>query len=130
MDPTTKPILAEIQTEAGQTRVLDDVWISYLSSSGVKTGKLTTGFGADKNKIGPELTFGIYMQKRIGQPILIIKTAWGGKSINTDFRPPSAGPYVFEQSVLDRLKDQGKDIAKIKTEKEAATGVYLSLIHI
>ena len=124
MDPATKPILAEIQTESGQPRVLDDVWISYLSSSGVKTGKLTTGFGADKNKIGPELTFGIYMQKRIGQPILIIKTAWGGKSINTDFRPPSAGPYVFEQSVLDRLKDQGKDIAKIKAEKEAATGVY------
>ena len=25
--------------------------------------------------------------------MLIIKTAWGGKSLHTDFRPPSAGPY-------------------------------------
>jgi alpha-galactosidase len=25
--------------------------------------------------------------------VLIIKTAWGGKSLHTDFRPPSAGAY-------------------------------------
>ena len=30
--------------------------------------------------------------KMLGEPILIIKAAWGGKSLHTDFRPPSAGP--------------------------------------
>lgn len=68
---------------------------------GVATeGKLTAGFGERGNqptkngsKIGPEFTFGIYMQKELNEPILIIKTAWGGRSLNTEFRPPSAGPY-------------------------------------
>ena len=27
------------------------------------------------------------------EPVLIIKTAWGGKSLAVDFRPPGAGPY-------------------------------------
>lgn len=124
MDAETETLLNEIQDKSGQPRVIDGVWISYLSSKGVKSGALTTGFGADENKIGPELTFGIYMQKRVGEPILIIKAAWGGKSINTDFRPPSAGPYRFDASVLNRLKEQGKDIESIQAEKAAATGVY------
>ncbi len=124
MDPETKPILDEILDDVGQPRIIDDVWISYLSSGSVKTGPLTTGFGADENKIGPELTFGIYMQKRLNEPILIIKTAWGGKSINTDFRSPGAGQYPFAQSVLDRLKEQGKDVDAIIADKQKATGVY------
>ena len=61
-------------------------------------GRLTAGFGAKEEgqRIGPEFTFGIYMQKRLDQPILIIKTAWGGKSLHTDFRPPSAGPIRIQ----------------------------------
>ena len=53
--------------------------------------QLTAGFGAPDDKIGPEFTFGIYMEKLLGEPILIIKTSWGGRSLHTDFRPPSAG---------------------------------------
>ncbi len=124
MDSKTKSLLDDIQDKNGKPRVCEDVWISYLSSGGVKSGQLTVGFGADDNKIGPELTFGIYMQKKLKQPILIIKTAWGGKSINTDFRPPSAGPYVFDQSVLERLEKQKKDIKSVKAQKEKATGVF------
>ena len=124
MDHATRMILDEIQDETGQPRVIENVWISYLSSSGVKKGPLTTGFGADENKFGPELTFGIYMQKKLAEPILIIKAAWGGKSINTDFRPPSAGPYKFGDSVLRRFAEQGKDVAAILADKRQATGVY------
>ena len=50
------------------------------------------------------------MEKAYDGPILIIKTAWGGKSLNTDFRPPSAGPYEFSEAQLESLKKQGKDI--------------------
>ena len=97
MDPQTAPLLNEMQLEDGTPRICENVWISYLSSTGEKRGQLTAGFGADENKIGPELTFGIYTQKRVDEPILVIKTAWGGKSLNTDFRPPSAGPYEFNE---------------------------------
>ena len=125
MDPKMHRMYLEMTDEAsGEPRVIDDVWISYLSSNGEKHGRLTTGYGANEKKIGPELAFGMQMQKRLNQPILIIKTAWGGKSINTDFRPPSAGAYEFDPASLERMKKQNKDIAKAKQEKIAATGVY------
>ena len=92
-DPLTAPILKEMRNPDGTPRVCDKVWMSYLtgpydgSANGEGLGKLTAGFGArgdqptkDGGKIGPEFTFGIYMEKGLKQPILIIKTAWGGRS--------------------------------------------------
>ena len=128
MDKKTAPILREIQDDDGTPRVHKEVWISYLSHGDVKQGQLTTGFGADDNKIGPELTFGIYMQKQLNEPILIIKTAWGGKSINTDFRPPSAGPYKFNENQIEQFKKQKKDLKEIKAKKAEATGHYYRLM--
>jgi hypothetical protein len=110
--------------ETGEPKVIDDVWISYLSSNGEKAGPLTTGFGANEKKIGPELAFGIFMSERMKQPILIIKTAWGGKSINTDFRPPSAGSYQFNEQALAQFQKQNKDVEQIRKEKEEATGQF------
>ena len=124
IDQTGKPMMSEILSDDGTPKMIEDAWISYLSTQGVKAGQLTAGFGADETKIGPELTFGIYMQKRLKQPILIIKTAWGGKSINTDFRPPNAGDYPFDQETLNRLREQGKDIDAIQRDKKEATGFY------
>lgn len=46
---------------------------------------------------GPDYTFGIYMQKHLNEPILIIKTAWGGRDLIQQFRPPSAGPYKADK---------------------------------
>jgi len=123
MHEETKPMLAEIQYPDGTPKVHDQVWISYLSSEGVKQGKLTTGYGANSEKLGPELTFGIYMQQALGEPILLIKTAWGGRSLHTDFRPPSAGPFVFADSQLEQFRKQGKNLTQIQSEKVAATGV-------
>ena len=127
MDPKTEPLLREMQKEDGTPRVCEDVWISYLSSGGEKQGKLTAGYGADEDKIGPELTFGIFMQKTVGEPILVIKAAWGGKSIHTDFRPPSAGPYRFSEAQLEQFEKQGKDVEAIKAERAKATGHYYRL---
>jgi alpha-galactosidase len=115
----------------GSPRVCEKVWISSIGSSEEeRVGKLTVGFGAEARgpKIGPEFTFGIYMQKLLDEPILIIKTAWGGKSLNTDFRPPSAGPYEFNESQLEGFKKQGKDLAAIRADKAKATGRYYRLM--
>jgi len=49
--------------------------------------KLPLGYQHDR--FGPELTFGVTMYEKHQQPILIIKTAWGGKSLYEDFRPPT-----------------------------------------
>jgi hypothetical protein len=130
LDPKTAPMLKEMRNADGTPRVCGNAWISSIGSSEEeKTGKLTAGFGASKvdEKIGPEFTFGIYMQKAVNEPILIIKTAWGGKSINTDFRPPSAGPYIFNEAQLENFKKKGKDIEEAKAEKAKETGHYYRL---
>jgi hypothetical protein len=131
LDPKTAPILKEMRNADGTPRVCEKVWISSIGSAEEEqVGKLTAGFGAKVRgpKIGPEFTFGIYMQKLLDEPILIIKTAWGGKSLHTDFRPPSAGPYEFNETQLEGFKKQGKDIEKIKADKAKVTGHYYRLM--
>ena len=131
MDPETAPMLKDMRNADGSDVVCSNVWISSIGSSEEeKFGQLTTGYGASQRgpKIGPEFTFGIYVQKLTHEPILIIKTAWGGKSINTNFRPPSAGPYQFSEQQLEQFKKQGKDIDKITKDRAEATGVYYRLM--
>lgn len=149
-DPLTAPILQEMRNPDGTPRVCDHVWMSYLtgpydgSANGEGLGKLTTGFGArgdqptkDGGKIGPEFTFGIYMEKRLNQPILIIKTAWGGRSLNTEFRPPSAGPYKLPketQELWDKHPQGAHGIPKLEDrkkwqeQKDAASGVFYRMM--
>lgn len=127
LNPKTAPILQEMRREDGSARICEKAWISSIGSADVEQiGQLTSGFGADARgpKIGPEFTFGIYMEKLLDEPILIIKTAWGGKSLNTDFRPPSAGPFEFNAKQLEAFNKQGKDVETIKAEKIKATGYY------
>lgn len=137
LDPKTAPILKEMRDADGKPRVCDNVWISYLTGGntfGEGFGKLTAGYGSrgnpaqDGGKIGPEFTFGIYMQKIVNEPILIIKTAWGGKSLNTDFRSPSAGPYQFSEQQLEQFKQRGQDIEKMKAQKAEETGRFYRLM--
>jgi hypothetical protein len=131
LDPTTAPILNQMRNADGTPRVLDKVWISSIGSADdEQVGPLTAGFGANARgpKIGPEFTFGIFMQKLLDEPILIIKTAWGGKSLHTDFRPPSAGAYEFHETQLAGFEKQGKDLDAIRAEKAQATGRYYGLM--
>jgi len=149
-DPLTAPLLKEMRNPDGTPRVCDKVWMSYLtgpydgSANGEGLGKLTAGFGERGNqptkigrKIGPEFTFGIYMEKELKEPILIIKTAWGGRSLNTEFRPPSAGQYRLPKEVQDRWDKypQGahgipkmEDRKKWQEDKDAASGVFYRMM--
>jgi len=126
-DPSTAPLLKEMRGADGKPRVLKNVWISSIGCLGdaysdltEKMGQLTAGFGAPENKIGPEFTFGITLEKVLGEPILLIKTAWGGRSLHTDFRPPSAGPYV---PTLEEAKRWAEKPER-KTKTDASTGVF------
>jgi len=127
MDPATQPLYKKMVRPDRSHQVCDRVWISSIGCADQEqTGKLTSGFGASQNgpKIGPEFTFGLTIQEYVPGKILIIKTSWGGKSLNTDFRPPSAGPYVFNPDQLKAIEKSGKDLAAIQAEKATATGVY------
>lgn len=130
-DPATAPLLAKMRGPDGKPRVLEDVWISSVGCAGdgyseviEQTGRLTAGFGASPEKIGPEFTFGIAMREALDGPVLLIKTAWGGRSLITDFRPPGAGERVFNDYILKQWKDRGLDVEKESATNRAKCGVF------
>ena len=87
--------------------VSDRVYINSIADGNVRSGKLGVGYGGGKNKLGPEYGFGLSIAEKIKGPILLIKTSWGGKSINYDFRPPSVGEYQLnEKQKADAKADQ------------------------
>jgi alpha-galactosidase len=79
----------------------DDVWIKFLD----RKGKLTVGYGSP-NCIGPELAFGNTVGDKFEEPVLLIKTAWGGRSLYRDFRSPSAG--FPADAVLNKMLEDAK----------------------
>ena len=131
-DPRTASILKDMRNADGTPAVCDKVWISSIGCAGndtnEQTGNVTAGFGASKEEIGPEFTFGTYMEKALNEPMLIIKTSWGGKDLHTDFRPPSAGPFVWSDFEFNARKKRGDDMEKAKADKIKATGAYYRLM--
>jgi alpha-galactosidase len=91
--------------------ISDRVYISSIADNSHKSGPLTVGYGGNSDKIGPELGFGMSLAEKLDGPILIIKTSWGGKSLNYNFRPPSAGPYKLNEKEL-----AADNAAKIKED--------------
>lgn len=94
-NPATSNRFATLVDASGNWRKRDDVWISYLD----RKGPLCAGYGARPNMIGPELGFGWVMGDALDAPVLLIKCAWGGKSLAVDFRPPSAGKPAYSLGV-------------------------------
>ena len=142
-DPATVPLLKMMRGADGKPAVCEGAWISYFTgigdNNGEGTGKLTAGFGSrpdpekDGGKIGPEFTFGLTMDAALEEPVLIIKTAWGGKSLHTDFRPPGSGPYQlndYQKKHYYGPPGHGipKDMDQWLAEKEKDTGRYYRLM--
>ncbi len=121
-DPKTAGLYKDMVDAQGNPITCDNVWIAYSYGDfsgepvGTKSGQLSAGWGSQHHigtgKIGPEFTFGIYMNKILGEPVLLIKTAWGGKSLQVDFRPPSGGELP----------------AELKEKNQAAAGRYYKLM--
>jgi hypothetical protein len=57
------------------------------------------------------------MDRALSEPVLIIKTAWGGKSLYYDFRPPSAGPFPRSPADIEKGRNP-----------EAQSGAYYRLM--
>ncbi|MEM6260233.1 MAG: sialate O-acetylesterase [Planctomycetota bacterium] len=110
----------------GQWVERDDVFVTYLDRKATELspshGPLSVGFGSlmklkDENGrwhnhpgVGPELGIGWVLGEHFDEPVLLIKAAWGGRSVNHTFRPPSAMPSEADlQAHLERRKTKNPD---------------------
>jgi hypothetical protein len=99
--PATRPLFAHFE-KAWKWVERDDVFIRFLD----RKGPLKAGYGSP-GCIGPELQFGWSAGDHFREPVLLIKTAWGGRSLWRDFRSPSAGlppDTVLEKQLADARK--------------------------
>jgi alpha-galactosidase len=95
--PTHGYLLKKIRRDDGSFVVRDDVFVSYQKADERIKRPLSVGMGAwGADWFGPELMFGIEMGDHFKEPVLLIKTCWGGHSLYGNFRPPSAGKAAYE----------------------------------
>lgn len=117
-DPDKAPRFTHLWNGRGDWTVRDDVWVRYRRERGqLLAGPLTVGFSVygDKHHFGPELQFGHILGDRLANQVLIIKTAWGGKSLYRDFRPPSSGGSVgpYYSKMIAEIRES---LASLKTD--------------
>ncbi len=96
-DPEKGPRFRHLAGARGTWAVRDDVWVRYRrEDEPLLRGPLSVGFSVygDSHHFGPELQFGWVLGDHFKDQVLLIKTAWGGKSLYQDFRPPSSGGEV------------------------------------
>src|SRR5436190_1035439 len=91
------------------------VKVFILAGQSNMEGQAVADLYGDKHHFGPELQFGHVLGDHFQNQVLLIKTAWGGKSLYKDFRPPSSGgevgPYYTRM-----LADIRKALENLKTE--------------
>ncbi|KAG7358260.1 carbohydrate esterase / alpha-galactosidase [Nitzschia inconspicua] len=91
----------------GNWTIRKDVWVTYnrehyldVHNHVGQYGPLYPGYGGDPGdqdqQMGPELGFGWTLAESLNGPkqeqqILLLKLAWGGRSLAVNFRPPSSG---------------------------------------
>jgi len=99
--------------EPGNWTSLENAYIYFERSGGTIKTNVTVGQGFNTNTIGPELMFAHQLDEYFDDPILIIKTAWGGKNLAVDYRPPSAGgttgPYYNQMIDIVRNVTENLD---------------------
>ncbi len=125
-DPDKAPLVQHLRTADGNWTVREDVWCRYKRERGpLLAGPLSVGFSVygDSHHFGPELQFGHVLGDHFDNPVLLIKTAWGGKSLYQDFRPPSSGgkvgPYYIKM-----IAEVREAFANLKTDFPRYGGRY------
>ena len=93
--------------EMGNWASLENASLYFARNGETIKSKVTVGQGAFAHLIGPELMFAHQLDEYYEDPILIIKTAWGGTSLAEDFRPPSAGGTTgaFYNAMIQTVRD-------------------------
>jgi len=82
----------------------DDVFVQWEERHGNLTVRLSDEFSV-VGCFGPELMFGWTIGDAFEETVLLIKTAWGSKSLAVDFRPPSSGRGNYTGQLIDDSPD-------------------------
>ena len=109
-DPAKAPMFAHLKRSDGKWTVRDDVFVRYQREDRpLLAGPLAFGFSVygDVHHFGPELQFGHIVGDYFDSPVLLIKTAWGGKSLYRDYRPPSSGGEVgkYYKLMIEQVRE-------------------------
>lgn len=116
-DPAQAVRYRHLKDAQGNWVVRNDVWVRYQrENQPLLHGPLGFGYSVygDSHHFGPELQFGHVIADHSTNQILLIKTAWGGKSLYQDFRPPSSGntgPYY--RKMIGEIREA---LASLKTD--------------
>ena len=120
---------AHLKDKDGKWAVRSDVWVRYQrEKQPLQAGPLALGFGAyvSQHHFGPEFQFGHVVGAAYRDQVLLIKTAWGGKSLYRDFRPPSAGGEVGPYYVK-MVAEVREALANLKKDFPAYDGAEVEL---
>ena len=129
-DPKKAAQFSQLKDAIGKWIVRDDVFVRFKTRHETKKGGLSIGFAGypGKHHIGPEFQFGHVAGAAFEEPVLLIKTAWGGKSLFKDFRPPSAGgetgPYYKQmiEEVREALNNVSTEFPSLADRKLNISG--------
>ncbi|MCH2161116.1 MAG: sialate O-acetylesterase [Phycisphaerales bacterium] len=116
-DPAIAEEFGHWRNADGTWAVRDDVFVSYQPERGPhKAGPLSIGYAGyqDLHHFGPEMELGWELGEHFDEPVLLVKTCWGGKSLMNDFRPPSSGGTVGPY-YLKMIEEYRAAIASIRT---------------
>jgi hypothetical protein len=80
-----------LMNEKSQWTTRDDVYYR-----GVVTATGSRWMGVDGGRIGPEVGFGHAVGEAIDEPVLVLKSSQGNRSLGWDFLPPGSKQYEFE----------------------------------
>lgn len=115
-EPEMRSRFGHLRDASGRWTERDDVWVSYRTAGGeLKAGNLSIGYAGypGRHHFGPELELGRVLGDLFDEQVLLVKTAWGGKSLAHDFRPPSAGGTVGPYYEL-MLAEYRETLAKLE----------------
>lgn len=131
-DPAKAPMFAHLKGADGKWVVRDDVFVRYQRENRpLLAGPLEIGFAVygGTHHFGPELQFGHVIGNHFEEPVLLVKTAWGGKSLFADFRPPSSGGEVGKYYTLmiaqvrEAMAGMAKDFPALKGRRSELAGL-------
>ena len=126
---------AHLKDHEGNWVVREDVLVRFRNRQGIMAGGLTigfTGYGSmdSRHHIGPELQIGHQLGDAFEAPVLLVKTAWGGKSLYKDFRPPSSGGATGHyytkmlEEVDEALVSADTEFPTLKNRKLEVSGFF------
>jgi alpha-galactosidase len=90
----------------------------YYYDARVKKGAPLSPTANNGNSIGPELGFGYVMGHVLDEPVLVLKSCIGNRSLGWDLLPPGSKPFKFEGRTYAGYKDTPDSWVEGQPKKE------------